>query len=61
MMFIHLKYSTDYDRRFSPDLQNQILDLQAKKIGFKACAVQLFPAREDELPNSGIVVQEGRY
>jgi len=28
---------------------------------FKACAVQVFPAREDELANPEVVVQRGRY
>ena len=38
-------------------LTNDALDPQAKIPEFKACAVQVFPAREDELPNPDIVVQ----
>jgi predicted molibdopterin-dependent oxidoreductase YjgC len=42
-------------------LTNDALDPQAKIPEFKACAVQVFPAREEELPNPDIVVQRGRY
>jgi len=28
---------------------------------FKACAVQVFPAREDELANPEVAVKRGRY
>ena len=35
--------------------------LRATITEFKACAVQVFPAREDELPNPEVVVQRGRY
>lgn len=42
-------------------LTNDALDPQAKIPEFKACAVQVFPAREDELPNPDAVVQRGRY
>ncbi|MGE5376238.1 MAG: molybdopterin oxidoreductase family protein, partial [Bacteroidota bacterium] len=42
-------------------LTNDALDPEAKIPEFKACAVQVFPAREDELPNPGAVVQRGRY
>jgi formate dehydrogenase alpha subunit len=42
-------------------LTNDALDPQAKIPEFKACAVQVFPAREDELPNPDVVVQRGRY
>jgi len=42
-------------------LTNDALDPQAKIPEFKACAVQVFPAREDELPNPEAVVQRGRY
>jgi hypothetical protein len=37
------------------------LDPQAKIPQFKACAVQVFPARENELPNPEVEVQRGRY
>jgi len=37
------------------------LDPQAKIPEFKACAVQVFPAREDELPNPDVVLERGRY
>jgi predicted molibdopterin-dependent oxidoreductase YjgC len=36
------------------------LDPQAKIPEFKAGAVQVFPAREEELPNPEAVVQTGR-
>jgi formate dehydrogenase alpha subunit len=42
-------------------LTNDALDPQAKIPEFKACAVQVFPARESELPNPENVVQRGRY
>jgi formate dehydrogenase alpha subunit len=42
-------------------LTNDALDPQAKIPEFKACAVQVFPAREDELANPENVVQRGRY
>jgi predicted molibdopterin-dependent oxidoreductase YjgC len=42
-------------------LTNDALDPEAKIPEFKACAVQVFPAREDELPNPDVVVQRGRY
>ncbi|HEX5807261.1 MAG TPA: formate dehydrogenase subunit alpha [Anaerolineales bacterium] len=42
-------------------LTNDALDPQAKIPEFKACAVQVFPARENELPNPAAVVQRGRY
>jgi hypothetical protein len=34
---------------------------QAKIPEFKACAVQVFLAREEELPNPDIVVEGGLY
>jgi predicted molibdopterin-dependent oxidoreductase YjgC len=37
------------------------LDPQAKIPEFKACAVQVFPAREDELPNPDVLLERGRY
>lgn len=37
------------------------LDPQAKIPEFKACAVQVFPARDDELPNPDAVLERGRY
>ena len=37
------------------------LDPQAKIPEFKACAVQVFPAREADLPNPEAVVERGRY
>ena len=40
-------------------LTNDALDPQAKIPEFKACAVQVFPAREDELANPDVVVQRG--
>jgi formate dehydrogenase alpha subunit len=42
-------------------LTNDVLDPQAKIPEFKACAVQVFPARESDLPNPENVVQRGRY
>jgi predicted molibdopterin-dependent oxidoreductase YjgC len=37
------------------------LDPEAKIPEFKACAVQIFPAREADLPNPDAVVKRGRY
>jgi len=42
-------------------LTNDALDPQAKIPEFKACAVQVFPAREDDLPHPEVNVQRGRY
>jgi predicted molibdopterin-dependent oxidoreductase YjgC len=42
-------------------LTNDALDPEAKIPEFKACAVQVFPAREEELPNPEAVVKRGRY
>lgn len=42
-------------------LTNDVLDPQAKIPEFKACAVQVFPARENELPNPEAVLDRGRY
>jgi len=42
-------------------LTNDALDPQAKIPEFKACAVQVFPAREEELANPEARVQRGRY
>jgi len=42
-------------------LTNDALDPQALIPEFKACAVQVFPAREDELANLEVVVRRGRY
>ena len=42
-------------------LTNDALDPQALIPEFKACAVQVFPAREDELANPDNVVERGRY
>jgi predicted molibdopterin-dependent oxidoreductase YjgC len=42
-------------------LTNDALDPQAKIPEFKACAVQVFPVREDDLPNPDMVVERGRY
>ena len=42
-------------------LTNDVLDPQAKIPEFKACAVQVFPARENELPNPDAVLNRGRY
>jgi formate dehydrogenase alpha subunit len=42
-------------------LTNDALDPQAKIPEFKACAVQVFPAREEELENPEAVVKRGRY
>ena len=42
-------------------LTNDALDPQAKIPEFKACAVQVFPAREDELANPEVEVRRGRY
>ena len=40
---------------------NDALDPQALIPEFKACVVQVFPAREDELANPEVVVQRGCY
>lgn len=42
-------------------LTNDALDPQAKIPEFKACAVQVFPARESDLPNPDVIVERGRY
>lgn len=42
-------------------LTNDVLDPQAKIPEFKACAVQVFPARKKDLPNPDAVVNRGRY
>jgi predicted molibdopterin-dependent oxidoreductase YjgC len=42
-------------------LTNDALDPEAKIPEFKACAVQVFPAREENLPNPDARVQRGRY
>ncbi|MGC8856210.1 MAG: formate dehydrogenase subunit alpha [Anaerolineae bacterium] len=42
-------------------LTNDALDPQAKIPEFKACAVQVFPAREDDLPHPEVMLQRGRY
>jgi formate dehydrogenase alpha subunit len=42
-------------------LTNDALDPQAKIPEFKACAVQVFPARENDLPHPERVVERGRY
>ncbi len=42
-------------------LTNDVLDPQAKIPEFKACAVQVFPARESELPNPDAILDRGRY
>ena len=42
-------------------LTNDALDPQAKIPEFKACAVQVFPAREDDLAHPELEVHRGRY
>jgi formate dehydrogenase alpha subunit len=42
-------------------LTNDALDPQAKIPEFKACAVQVFPARESDLPHPEVVLERGRY
>lgn len=42
-------------------LTNDALDPQALIPEFKACAVQIFPAKEKDLPNPDAVLQRGRY
>lgn len=42
-------------------LTNDALDPQAKIPEFKACAVQVFPARESDLPNPELELNRGRY
>lgn len=42
-------------------LTNDALDPQAKIPEFKACAVQVFPARESDLPNPDALLNRGRY
>ncbi|MEJ5224451.1 MAG: formate dehydrogenase subunit alpha [Anaerolineales bacterium] len=42
-------------------LTNDALDPQAKIPEFKACAVQVFPARESDLPRPEVHARRGRY
>ncbi|MDD2922648.1 MAG: molybdopterin dinucleotide binding domain-containing protein, partial [Anaerolineales bacterium] len=42
-------------------LTNDALDPQAKIPEFKACAVQVFPAREKDLQNPKAILNRGRY
>jgi predicted molibdopterin-dependent oxidoreductase YjgC len=42
-------------------LTNDALDPQAKIPEFKACAVQVFPAREKDLAHPELVLNRGRY
>ena len=42
-------------------LTNDVLDPQAKIPEFKACAVQVFPAREDDLADPEMELHRGRY
>jgi formate dehydrogenase alpha subunit len=42
-------------------LTNDVLDPQAKIPEFKACAVQVFPARESDLPHPEKILERGRY
>ena len=42
-------------------LTNDALDPEAKIREFKACAVQVFPTRESDLPNPENVLVRGRY
>ncbi len=42
-------------------LTNDALDPQAKIPEFKACAVQVFPARDGDLPNPEVMLDRGRY
>jgi predicted molibdopterin-dependent oxidoreductase YjgC len=42
-------------------LTNDVLDPQAKIPEFKACAVQVFPARENDLKNPEAFTERGRY
>ncbi len=42
-------------------LTNDALDPQALIPEFKACAVQVFPAMEEELANPDVEVRRGRY
>jgi len=42
-------------------LTNNALDPQALIPEFKACAVQVFPAREDEFANPEVEVRRARY
>lgn len=42
-------------------LTNDALDPQAKIPEFKACAVQVFPARESDLPQPEVHARRGRY
>ena len=42
-------------------LTNDALDPEAKIPEFKACAVQVFPAREEDLANPEVKVRRGRY
>ncbi len=42
-------------------LTNDVLDPQALIPEFKACAVQVFPARENELAHPDVILARGRY
>ena len=42
-------------------LTNDVLDPEAKIPEFKACAVQIFPARDSDLPNPEAELHRGRY
>jgi len=42
-------------------LTNDVLDPQAKIPEFKACAVQIFPAREADLAHPEVILERGRY
>jgi predicted molibdopterin-dependent oxidoreductase YjgC len=42
-------------------LTNDALDPEAKIPEFKACAVQVFPVREVEMPTSAHAADRGRY
>jgi predicted molibdopterin-dependent oxidoreductase YjgC len=42
-------------------LTNDALDPQALIPEFKACAVQVFPARDDQLENPEAILNRGRY
>jgi len=42
-------------------LTNDALDPQAKIPEYKACAVQVFPARPGDLPNPEVALERGRY
>ena len=59
--FVKFLYHIQFAEPTANLLTNDALDPQAKIPEFKACAVQGFPARENDLANPEAVVSRGRY